>query len=161
MRIQRNPPTRLPILSQTSEHALRAVLYLARHRRRGLISATEVAQALGAPPNYLAKTLRLLARRGLLRSVRGAQGGFELRISPEQLTAEQVVAAVDEVRATATCLMGDRPCDPTAPCEAHARWSELTDRVLRPMAETTIADLVDGGDRASVRNATTTATPSR
>ncbi len=156
-----NAPTRLPILSQTAEHALRAVLYLARHRERGLVPATEVAKALGAPPNYLAKTLRLLSKRGVLRSVRGAQGGFALAAPPSDLSTARVVEAVDEVTAAATCLLGDRPCDPAHRCAAHDRWSELRDRVLRPMSETTIADLLAGSDEASAPILQSNSAPSR
>lgn len=137
-----NIPARLPLLSQTAEHALRAVLYLGRNRERGLISATEVAEALGAPPNYLAKTLRLLARRGLLRSVRGPRGGFALALSPEKLTAADVVEAVDDVAAPANCLVGNRGCDPHHPCEVHARWAALTAEVLRPMQDTSIGRIL-------------------
>lgn len=137
-----NAPARLPLLSQTAEHALRAVLYLGRNEERGLIAAIEVAEALGAPPNYLAKTLRLLARRGVLRSVRGPHGGFALAVPAWELTAAQVVEAVDEVSARANCLLGDRACDPEHPCEAHARWATLTAQVLRPMEETSIAEIL-------------------
>jgi len=141
-----NAPPRLPILSQTAEHALRAVLFLARNHERGLVSAPEVASALGAPPNYLAKTLRLLVRRGLLKSVRGARGGFALGVPPDTLTTAQVVEAVDEVQAAATCLLGARPCDPRRPCGAHHRWSALRERIVGPMADTTIADLLREGE---------------
>jgi Rrf2 family iron-sulfur cluster assembly transcriptional regulator len=141
-----NAPARLPLLSQTAEHALRAVLYLGRNQERGLIAATEVAQALGAPPNYLAKTLRLLARRGVLRSVRGPHGGFALAVPAHALSAARVVEAVDEVSARANCLLGNRACDPESPCEAHAQWETLTRRVLQPMEETSVADIL--GSRA-------------
>jgi Rrf2 family protein len=161
MRITLNAPARLPILSQTAEHALRAVLYLAGAVDRGHVSAAEVANALGAPPNYLAKTLRLLARRGLLGSVRGAHGGFLLRVPADRLTAAEVVEAVDEVTVPAACLLGDRRCDPARPCDAHARWSELRERILRPLAETTIADLLAGSPDAPVPFATNASTPSR
>lgn len=159
MRITPITPTRLPILSQTAEHALRAVLYLARNQEGGPISATEVAHALGAPPNYLSKTLRLLARRGLLRSVRGAYGGFQLRMPPEDISAADVVGAVDDVQVLATCLMGDRPCDPTHPCEAHAAWEALTESVLEPMARTTIRDLLGDADAPSRPTSTSTTAP--
>jgi Rrf2 family iron-sulfur cluster assembly transcriptional regulator len=142
MRNEANTPARLPLLSQTAEHALRAILYLGRNQERGLIAATEVAEALGAPPNYLAKTLRLLTRRGVLRSVRGPGGGFALARPAAAISAADVVEAVDEVSAPANCLLGNRGCDPDNPCEAHARWAELTRRVLQPMEETSIADLV-------------------
>ena len=145
MRNAHSSPVRLPLLSQTAEHALRAVLYLARHRAKGLVPASEIARALGAPQNYLSKTLRRLARRGLLRSVRGPKGGFELIVEPASLSTAEVLDAVDEsVASSPTCLLGDRPCDPGDPCEVHGRWIAFVEQVLRPMEETSMADLLGG-----------------
>jgi Rrf2 family protein len=135
-------PARLLVLSQTGEHALRAVLFLARQQEGRFVPATEIADALGAPRNYLGKTLRLLARRGLLRSVRGAQGGFRLRRPADSISAAEVIEAVDDVPPMATCLLGDHPCQPDRPCEVHPHWSALRERVLAPLAETSIADLL-------------------
>lgn len=137
-------PERLSILSQTGEHALRAMLFLARHEERGFTPASEIAEALGAPPNYLSKTLRLLVRRGLLLSVRGAQGGFRLRRPAHLISTAEVVEAVDEGSPAATCLIGDGPCNPEHPCQAHARWASLRDLVLKPLMDTSIADLLSG-----------------
>ena len=142
MRKQLNTPARLPFLSQTAEHALRALLFLGQHEERGLISAQEIADALGAPPNYLSKTLRILAKQGFLRSVRGPQGGFALAVSAASITPASVLDAVDDVTAPATCLLGNNLCDPEAPCAAHERWSELGRRVLEPLQDTSIADLL-------------------
>ena len=135
-------PTRLPLLSRTAEHALRAILYLGMNSHRGRIPAAEMANALGAPPNYLSKTLQLLARRGLLLSSRGPAGGFQLAVDPERMTAASVVEAVEDAAPSSTCLLGDRPCDVDHPCPAHERWTELTERVREPMERTTIADLL-------------------
>ena len=52
------------MLSQTSEHAIRALLYLAQQPAGEPVPADRIARALGAPGNYLGKTLQLLARRG-------------------------------------------------------------------------------------------------
>jgi Rrf2 family protein len=144
MRNSLNVPERLSILSQTGEHALRAMLFLARREDQGFTPASEIAEALGAPPNYLSKTLRLLVRRGLLLSVRGAQGGFRLRRPAHLISTAEVVDAVDEGSPVATCLLGDRPCNPEHPCQAHAKWASLRDLVLKPMADTSIADLLSG-----------------
>ena len=154
MRNAHSYPVRLPLLSQTAEHALRAVLYLARHRAKGLVPASEIARALGAPQNYLSKTLRRLARRGLLRSVRGPKGGFELLVDPEALSASQILDAVGEsVESLPTCLLGDHACDPSDPCEVHVRWTMLVEQVLRPMEETSVADLLGGKiEAAPTRN---------
>lgn len=145
MRNAQSDPPRLPLLSQTAEHALRAVLYLARHRAKGLVAASEIARALGAPKNYLSKTLRRLVQRGLLRSARGPKGGFELLVHPASLPASRVLEAVGEsVQSSPTCLLGDHPCDPSDPCEVHVRWITLVEQVLRPMEETSVADLLGG-----------------
>lgn len=145
MRNAQSNPVRLPLLSQTSEHALRAVLYLARHTAKGLVPASEIAQALGAPQNYLSKTLRRLVQRELLRSVRGPRGGFELLVHPASLSPYRVLEAVGEsVELWQTCMLADCRCSPGDHCEVHARWTALVKQVFRPLEETSMADLLGG-----------------
>lgn len=145
MRNVQSDLARLPLLSQTAEHALRAVLYLARHRGEGLVPASKIARALGAPPNYLSKTLQRLAQEGVLRSARGPRGGFELLLDPKALSAFHILDSVNEgVESLPTCLLGDHPCDPDDPCQVHVRWTMLVEQVLRPMEETSVADLLGG-----------------
>jgi Rrf2 family protein len=142
----RNPSTFLVsrrLLSRTAEHALRAALYLAR-RGHAYVPAGEVAAALGTPPNYTAKTLRQLARKGLLRSVRGPRGGFALSVEPRELPVARLLDAVDDVvQRPAVCLLGDHPCDPTRPCGAHARWTEVQTSASAVLERTTLADLLE------------------
>lgn len=131
------------MLSQTSEHAIRAVLFLAQQHGEP-VSADRVAGALGAPPNYLGKTLNTLARRGLLASSRGPAGGFRLLAEPGEISLEDVVAAVSEgPRQSAVCLLGNGPCRAASPCAAHARWSAVREELRAPLRRTTIADLLD------------------
>ena len=135
-------PFRTTLLSQTSEHALRAALFLGRSGAT-LVAAADIAAALGTPPNYTGKILRRLAHKGLLKSVRGPRGGFALRVTPGSLTVSQILWAVDEpTRAPTTCLLGNRPCDGAHPCGAHGRWSEIEGRVAALLNETTIEDLL-------------------
>jgi Rrf2 family iron-sulfur cluster assembly transcriptional regulator len=137
----RKEPT---MLSQTSEHAIRAMLYLAQQPAGEPVPADRIARALGAPGNYLGKTLQLLARRGLLASARGPSGGFRLLAPPEGIALADVVTAVDDApRPAAVCLLGNRPCRAAAPCAAHARWSGVQQELWAPLRRTTIADLLD------------------
>lgn len=135
------------ILNQTAEHALRAVLLLAQ-RRDEIVSSQEIAEALGAPPNYLAKTLSALAARGIVKGRRGPRGGYRLDIEPDDLTIERVTEGFTAVPDMPVCLLGARPCDPDRPCEAHVRWTRVRERALRPLRETTVADLL--ADRLEV-----------
>jgi Rrf2 family protein len=131
------------LLSRTAEHALRATLYLGRFRGAGFIPAAQVAAALGMPPNYTSKTLRQLARRGLVRSLRGPHGGFALQVEPSELSVAQLLDAVDDVASTdPVCLLGDRPCNADAPCAAHRRWAKAQRRAAEALGRTTLADLL-------------------
>jgi len=132
------------MLSQTSEYALRAILYLAREAVERPLAADVIAQALGAPRNYLSKTLNTLAKRGFVTSTRGPAGGFRLAVAPEALTIADIIHAFDEPRKRTVCLLGGQPCDERHPCTVHFRWKSVTAESWAPLQGTTIADLLRG-----------------
>jgi Rrf2 family protein len=131
------------MLSQTSEHAIRALLYLAQRPTGQAVPAERIARALGAPANYLAKTLNALAKHGLVSSTRGPAGGFCLRAPAGAITLAEVVEAFGEQRAQAICMLGDRPCSARTPCAAHVRWMQVQGAMHAPLRSTSIADLLD------------------
>lgn len=139
------------MLSATSDHAIRAILVLARLRGDRPIRADEVADAIGAPRNYLAKTLNTLAKRGIVTSTRGPLGGFHLATPPAELTLARIVDCFDEPRPQSKCLLGSSPCDPKNPCAAHACWAEITLARRAPLDRTTVADLL-GASAATAAN---------
>jgi Rrf2 family transcriptional regulator, iron-sulfur cluster assembly transcription factor len=141
------------MLSQTSEHAIRALLYLAQRPSGQAVPAERIAQALGAPANYLAKTLNLLAKHGLVSSTRGPAGGFCLRGAASEIMLAEVVDAFGEARAQATCMLGDRPCNAQRPCAAHLRWTEVQGAIRAPLRTTSIADLLDDSPREGLHAA--------
>jgi Rrf2 family protein len=130
------------VLSQTAEHALRAVLYLARQPNGARVPAESIADALSAPRNYLSKTLGTLARAGVITSARGPTGGFRLEIPAGELSLARVIEPFRESNGPAACLTGGRRCDAAEPCSTHEKWSAVQAASLAPMAETTIADLL-------------------
>jgi Rrf2 family protein len=132
------------MLSATAEHALRAVLFVAQFPEHTTIASDTVAVALGAPRNYLAKTLNALAKVGVLRSSRGPGGGFSLAVPAEQLTIAQVIGPFTEQSKSPVCLLHNRPCDTFTPCGAHAQWNAIRSNFVETFAQTTIADLLVG-----------------
>lgn len=81
------------ILNKTTELGLQSILYLAQQGPGYLVNPQELAERLEESPTYMAKVLRLLARADLIRSHRGAAGGFELVRDKEHLTLLDVVEA--------------------------------------------------------------------
>jgi len=132
------------MLSQTSEYAVRAVLYLAMHADEGPVKLEAVAGALGAPRNYLSKTLSQLARAGVLSSGRGQRGGFQLAVPAERRTLAAIVGAFEPETLATNCLLGAGPCSDETPCAAHALWKPVAEPMRAFFRETTVADLVSG-----------------
>lgn len=131
------------MLSQTSEYALRAVLYVAASGGAA-VKIDQIAEALAVPRNYLSKTLHHLARVGVLSSGRGPNGGFRLAVPPEELTLSQVVGPFDPFVEGKQCLLGRTVCSDASPCAAHGRWQEISTQVCSFFRETSIADLLSG-----------------
>lgn len=138
------------MLSATAEHALRAVLFVAQFPDETTFASDTIAAALGAPRNYLSKTLQALARSGVLRSSRGPGGGFSLAISPSTLTIARVIEPFTERPKSSVCLLRNRPCDPASPCGAHAKWKAITDHYEQAIQQTTMADLLAGEERPAM-----------
>lgn len=129
------------MLSQTAEYALRAALYLAQQDARGPVPVGEMAEALGIPRNYLSKTLHVLARRGVLTSLRGKRGGFQLARPPERIPLLDVVAPFDRLEERQQCLLQRRDCSDGRACAAHSRWKAVAAQVADFFRITTVADI--------------------
>ena len=131
------------MLSQTGVYAVQALLHLAMRHNGGRVPARRVASELGIPATYLAKVLQRLSRAGIVESARGANGGYRLAVTPEDLTVAAVVAPFEILAARETCLMGG-PCDLAHPCSAHERRSAWNAAALKILEQTTLADLMTG-----------------
>ena len=135
-------------LSKTEEYALRAVIYLARARDHDTPHrATEIAEAIDLPANYLSKILHQLARQGLVTSERGPYGGFRLAAPPEQTMLAEVIEPFGGVGESQRCLLGRPECSDENPCGAHEHWKAARAAIGRFFAETTVADVIGQNHR--------------
>jgi Rrf2 family transcriptional regulator, iron-sulfur cluster assembly transcription factor len=83
-------------LTTRGHYSVKALLDLSLQKNYGPTSVTEIAQRQSLPAPYLEKLLIELRRAGLVRSVRGSQGGYQLARSPAQISVGQVLEAVGE-----------------------------------------------------------------
>jgi Rrf2 family iron-sulfur cluster assembly transcriptional regulator len=135
-------------LPRTAEYALRAVCYIAEHQSAGPVPVPEIAEALGAPANYLSKTLHQLGALGILQSARGPQGGYRLGMAPNQCRLGSIVEPF-LTESEHRCIMGHAHCSAEEPCGAHGRWMEVRDTAMEFFSELTMADLLDSPANAA------------
>jgi Rrf2 family protein len=132
------------VLSGTAEYALRAVVCLARQPDGQPMRASDLAEQIGVPRNYLGKILHDLVRAGILDSSRGKKGGFKLALRPQDLTLLRVVSLFDTIGVgpDRRCLMGRPECGGADPCPVHHRWKDASEAISMFFEETTVGDVL-------------------
>lgn len=129
------------MLSQTSIHAIRALMFLAAKSALEPIGSTQLASEIQAPANYLGKTLQHLTLNGILISQRGLGGGIRLAKDPSEITLFDIVEPLEHVSQKSHCFMNRLCCGPE-PCQFHARWVKIHSDFLDFLKSVTIKDLV-------------------
>ena len=128
------------MISQTTEYALRIIVYLAS--LDGVAATTaQIASATRTPQGYLSKILRNLARGGLVQSQRGKHGGSTLARPPKRITVWDVVEVVDPIERIRTCPLGLKNHG-VALCPLHKRLDAAIASVEAAFRATTIAEVV-------------------
>jgi Rrf2 family protein len=103
-------------LTKKADYGLMALKYLAEHPETPALSAKDVADAYGIPAQLLAKILQLLTKHGLLRSHAGMNGGYALARDARQISAYEVILAIDGPFFITSCTKGAKSCDLTPSC---------------------------------------------
>lgn len=128
------------MFSQTTEYALRIVVYLATLDGKPA-TIPQIAAATRAPEGYLAKVLRNLALAKLVRSQRGLHGGSVLMRPANAITVYDVVQAVDPIQRIVTCPLGIKGHGVNL-CPLHGRLDQAIAMVERAFQDSTISELV-------------------
>jgi Rrf2 family protein len=127
-----------PMISQSAEYSLRALICLAQSRGSPLTNQ-QIAERARIPSGYLAKILQALGRAGMVSSQRGLNGGFLLTAQPETVTLLEVVRLTDPSRRIGTCPLGVHGHHL---CPLHRRLDDAAAAVEAALARTTLAQLL-------------------
>jgi Rrf2 family protein len=130
-------------VSAKEQHGLRAMAELAGRYGQGPVPLSEVAAALGVSRDYLEQVVPAMREAGLLASTRGAYGGYELALPPDQITVGQVLEALDGDILPIRCLGADQEagCARSPTCATRAVWETVYQRVVETLNGMTLADL--------------------
>ena len=133
-------------LTRAGEYAIIGLLYLAKQPAERMVMIDEISEAEDVPKSFLAKIFQSLAKAGLVRSNRGAGGGFSLTRPPGEITLLQVLQCVEGVFALQKCVTDDPECVVSttrmSTCTLCAVFTEAQNRVNELFARTTLSDLL-------------------
>ena len=94
-------------VSTKGRYALRLMIDLGVHSKDGYISLKDISARQDISAKYLEQIVTPLLRAGLVRSIRGAQGGYRLSRTPDKYTAGEILRAIEGSFAPIACLESD------------------------------------------------------
>ncbi len=136
-------------LTKKADYGLMALKYLAEQaatRANAAQSAKDIADAYHIPPQLLAKILQTLARAGLLVSRAGTNGGYSLARPASEITAFEVIRAIDGPLFITSCITIHGTCDLDSHCTIKEPLRKVNDSIKDLLSGIHIADLIEVQD---------------
>lgn len=110
---------------------------------RGVVcSAAEVASATGLALPTVSKLLKSLARSGLVTSTRGASGGYQLARHPDDISAADMIDALEGPVAITECSSSDSRCQHEGVCSVGGAWQKVNIAIRRALEDVSLSDLL-------------------
>ena len=122
---------------------MRALVDIAQHNGEGPVLLRDIVQRQGVTRNYLEQILIQLKAAGLVRSIRGVQGGFMLAKSPAEIRLSEVVQALEGQINLVECVADPKVCPRVEVCATHDLWGELSSLITQALASKTLQDLME------------------
>jgi cysteine desulfurase len=136
-------------LTKKTEYGLIALHHLARHRDR-LWSARELAEEYRVPLSILTNILKCLTRAQIVASTRGAQGGYQLARSAENISLLELIGAIEGPYQFVRCVgpadtkRNGHQCPVNELCPVRHATHEIHRRLVAYLENIKLADVIDG-----------------
>lgn len=136
-------------LSSKTDYGLRALIDLALHASGPPVQSHDIAARQGIPESYLNQLLILLRRSGLIRSLRGPQGGHQLARPPGAISIADIVAALDGPTASEAAKPPTeaRGNDAATDLVVRAAWEQVNTAITDALGCITLDTLIEERQR--------------
>ena len=128
-------------ISKLTDYGTVLLAHLAAHQTT-VCSAADVAQATGIAVPTVSKLLKSLARAGLVTSTRGANGGYRLSRAPQEISAANVIDALEGPVSITECSSSDGDCEHEGVCSVGGAWQRVNIAIRRALEDVTLNDLL-------------------
>lgn len=131
-------------ISTKGRYALRLMLDLATYNTGAPVSIKDIAKRQEISEKYLEQIISVLNKAGFVRSIRGAQGGYVLRNSPEDYTVGMILRQTEGDLAPVACIGNEGyECDREKECVTIRVYQMLNDAINGVVDKVTLADLLE------------------
>ena len=130
------------MFSNSCKYGLRSVIYLTEVSNvEQRVRAKEIADHLEVPLPFLSKILQDLARKGIISSIKGPNGGFYMTAEEKQQKVLDIVEAIDGLNRLTECALGLPECSNENPCPLHHQIKVYRDNLHHHLADNSLLEL--------------------
>lgn len=132
-------------INQATDYAFRAVLFLAKQPEARVVEAQTIAETEVIPMRFLLKIMPSLIKAGIVRSQRGARGGYALAKKPNEITLLDVFQAIEGQIHINKCLEDHKFCSKQgAPrCQLHQALATVQEKMANEMSKFNFENLMN------------------
>lgn len=129
-------------LSTRGRYGVRAMLELALNNGKGPVPLRDLATRQEISAKYLEQLLIPLKGAGLVKSVRGARGGYMLAMEPARISLYDIVCSLEGPLAPVECVQDATYCERVGGCTVHLVWGEMGRLLVDYLSRITLASMV-------------------
>ena len=134
-------------VSTKGRYGLRVALELALRYGGAPIPVREIAEKQGISEKYMEHLISILRNAGLVKSVRGAHGGYTLSRHPSQITLLEIIEPLEGELSPVECVDDPEICRRADVCVSRDVWKRVKEGVEKILRSMTLQDLVDEHNR--------------
>jgi len=128
-------------VTREGDYGIRSVLYLARQPFKKVCFVNEISEDYKIPRSFLAKILQKLVKAKIVRSYRGVKGGFSLAKPAREITALDVLEAIEGKLSLNICVLDKKRCNFSKHCPTHFLWLNVQSKVVETLKKSNFEDL--------------------
>ena len=129
-------------ISTKGRYGARAALELSLRYGSGPVRVREISESQEISERYLENILNTLRTSGLVKSTRGAKGGYELAKTPSGITLFDIIKSLEGPLDVVSCT-GDYECGRAAECATISVWKEIKEMIEEVLSSITLEDLAE------------------
>jgi Rrf2 family iron-sulfur cluster assembly transcriptional regulator len=129
-------------LTTKGRYAVTAMLDLALNAQQGPVSLADISERQSISVSYLEQLFAKLRKGGLVASMRGPGGGYQLSRDSDAIFVAEIIDAVDE-RVDVTRCGGQGDCQQGVMCLTHELWSDLSNQLHAFLESISLKELVE------------------
>jgi Rrf2 family protein len=131
------------MFSKACEYGIKATVFIAvKSEQETRVSLNDIAREIDSPVSFTAKILQTLVKSGIIDSVKGPSGGFEIKKTKAgKIKLSKVVLAIDGDSIYKSCGLGFQNCNENKPCPLHYKFIKIREDLKKMLEETSLLDL--------------------